>query len=324
MEGLAHLDKTSSQKKQEDSSIAIPDYFLPLHREIEYDYESNTFWNRDTETFAYPRYQAATKNWFWLDGNNKSSLRVARKFTDSSIGEVFDSFHYVQLEEDLPPRGYTAYLRKTAKTKMEQPSAADTGFSVDNQSESSASRAGESAAEHTVTKDNVLSPKSESFPQTFRSATAVSLPPVKEPVFIQTTPTVASHSMSSSTSNSIVALPDNFNGSPSRFLSFWTSLTLYMQLNVEIFKDDITRIMFVLSRCKGGHSEPWALARQSSYLANKAWPTWDDFVVTFKKQFYPINLQMEANRSLHDLRMKQGQRLTEFEAIWDTLVFQAE
>jgi hypothetical protein len=110
VEGLAHLDKTSSQQKQEDSSIAIPDYFLPLRREIEFDYESNTFWNRDTETFTYPCYHPGTKDWFWVDRNNKSSLRVARKFTDSSIGEVFDSFHYVQLEEDLPPRGYTAYL----------------------------------------------------------------------------------------------------------------------------------------------------------------------------------------------------------------------
>src|ERR1700744_4274229 len=134
---------TSQQEQEEDSSIVIPNYFLLLRQEIKFDYKTNTFWNRDKAVFTYPYYNTGTKDWTWVDRNNNASLHVTQKFTDSALKNYFDSFHYAQVEEDLPAQGYSAYRCQSEKTRMEQPSAANTGFSIDNESESSASRPGQ-------------------------------------------------------------------------------------------------------------------------------------------------------------------------------------
>src|SRR5882672_9411317 len=115
--------------------------------------------------------------------------------------------------------------------------------------------------------------------------TAQMVPPIQPPVFIQATLTAPIVTTATTTPNNIIAPPDNFNGRPTSFRSFWTAAMAFMTANPSSFTDDTVKILFILTHCKLGIAGPWGTVKMEHY-ANTAWPTWDAFKKLFVSTFY--------------------------------------
>jgi len=126
------------------------------------------------------------------------------------------------------------------------------------------------------------------------------------------------------TSRSIIAMPDNYDGKPENFTTFWALAKAFMSLNEKQFPTAQHKVLFILSRCKGGKAGPWATAQILDKTRTNDWGTWDDFETQFKQSFYPALTKKEAYMKLAHLKMTEHMRLTDFEALWDTYTTQAE
>jgi len=96
-----------------------------------------------------------------------------------------------------------------------------------------------------------------------------------------------------------------------------------MKVNSGMFADDPAKILFMLSQCEGGSTKPWETALLLKKSEKDNWGTWETFKKLFKQTFYPAQTAKDATMKLANIRMKDGMKLKDFEAVWDTLTHQA-
>ena len=105
--------------------------------------------------------------------------------------------------------------------------------------------------------------------------------------------------------------PTAFTGDRLKVRAFTQECLGYLQLNKHIYKDDESKIAFVLSFCTEKEAQKW----KETYLGNIykdeqfEYPTFKKFLETFMEYFKPINQMRTANTQL--LTLKQGKKTVE-------------
>ena len=311
----------------------IPDCFYPYPPNVEFDYETQTFWDTDGNRFASPRRKTPdSEEWIWFLVPENKGPEYAQRSVSFTFRSEKHSYNWATqaLDESNVPRGYTAYLKtlkRKDKKKMdpqdeERFEEANTGFTEEKEE-----------VEETRELEQTFFPKTPK-PMSLEEITPKpTLPP--KPVAIKTTINTAitgdpswmnagEEKSSITTSGSIIAMPDNYDGKPENFTTFWALAKAFMSLNEKQFPMAQHKVLFILSRCKGGKAGPWATAQILDKTRTNDWGTWDDFETQFKQSFYPALTKKEAYMKLAHLKITEHMRLTDFEALWDTYTTQAE
>ena len=133
-------------------------------------------------------------------------------------------------------------------------------------------------------------------------------------------PTTTAPNISIST---VIATPDNFDGKVEHFQTFWAAVKAYISINAAAFPTEAHKILFVLSRCKGGVTERWATTLINRFTDTGKWGTFADFEKLFKQTFYPEVTTNDAIWKLATMKFTEWMMLKDFEMLWDTATFES-
>src|SRR5882672_12441886 len=105
----------------ETNICIVLDYYRPFPANVEYDYETDTFWNTAEEEFCYPTwFDDARQEWTWLAIGLKKGLHSAQRSFIRRLEQTKKSFRIdkeLLLNEDYQPTGYSRYLDTQQKMK---------------------------------------------------------------------------------------------------------------------------------------------------------------------------------------------------------------
>ncbi|ESK81493.1 hypothetical protein Moror_2191 [Moniliophthora roreri MCA 2997] len=104
------------------------------------------------------------------------------------------------------------------------------------------------------------------------------------------------------------ALPTVFTENQKEVKKFLCKVQLYITLNPKAFKDDRMKKLFLLFYMKDGPGEFWKNQKIDELLENDPTAeavTWGDFIEDFKVSFKPLNVVLNAQMKLQDLKMKE-------------------
>jgi hypothetical protein len=126
-----------------------------------------------------------------------------------------------------------------------------------------------------------------------------------------------------------ICTPPDFSGNRDETTKFIQLITLYLNVNSEIYDTDTQKIAFALSFMKEGTAAAWmedtiTYAHELNPAMNQpnSYGTWDQFLTHFEETFNPIN---SAGTVLHKLHaLKQGNDLSEYISTFKQLCNRAE
>ena len=104
--------------------------------------------------------------------------------------------------------------------------------------------------------------------------------------------------------------PSEFDGDRTKGKAFLTSCRTYIRLCPEAFDDEVQQIIWAMSYMKAGRAGRWA-AREFELEAEKGklrFREWSDFEDEFRKDFTPLNEEVEAVNILETSAYHQGRK----------------
>jgi hypothetical protein len=126
-----------------------------------------------------------------------------------------------------------------------------------------------------------------------------------------------------------ICTPPDFSGDRDETTKFVRLVTLYLDVNSEIYDNDTRKIAFALSFMKEGTAAAWmedtiAYAHLTNPATNRpnGYGTWSEFLDHFEEAFNPIDSAGTALHKLHAL--KQGNDLSEYISTFKQLCNRAE
>jgi hypothetical protein len=126
-----------------------------------------------------------------------------------------------------------------------------------------------------------------------------------------------------------ICMPPDFSGNRDETTKFVRLITLYLDVNSEIYDTDTRKIAFALSFMKEGTAAAWmedtiTFAHELNPATGRAngYGTWNQFLDHFEEAFNPIDSTGTALHKLHAL--KQGNDLSEYISTFKQLCNRAE
>jgi hypothetical protein len=126
-----------------------------------------------------------------------------------------------------------------------------------------------------------------------------------------------------------ICTPPDFSGNRDETIKFVRLITLYLDVNSEIYDTDTRKIAFALSFMKEGTAAAWmedtiAFAHELDPATGRpnGYGTWNQFLDHFEEAFNPIDSAGTALHKLHAL--KQGNDLSEYISTFKQLCNRAE
>ncbi|KAF5371873.1 hypothetical protein D9615_009580 [Tricholomella constricta] len=115
--------------------------------------------------------------------------------------------------------------------------------------------------------------------------------------------------------------PPTYNGARSGGRAFWNACQLYFSLTTGQFTDDHARISWVLSFMQHGRAADFVDRVFQCGSVKRAFPTWDDFVSNFEKEFFLFDEVADAALILESTAYFQNRRtideyIDSFKALW--------
>jgi len=187
---------------------------------IEYDYETDTFWNTAEDEFCYPAwFDDARCEWTWLAIGLKKGLHSAQRSFIRRLEQTKKSFRIdkeLLLNENYQPTGYSRYLDTQQKMKE-----ANQGFTNEDEGEPLIFATGVSILRNMLDQAE-LNPDNKETTRMMINELAKK-EPEKKGAWIQTTPAPSGTTApaASSHSGSLVAAPTPYDGKPEQFTAFW-------------------------------------------------------------------------------------------------------
>lgn len=104
--------------------------------------------------------------------------------------------------------------------------------------------------------------------------------------------------------------PSDFNGDRSKGKAFLTSCRTYIRLCPEAFEDEIQQVIWAMSYMKDGRAGRWAARQFETEVIEGALPfqEWIDFEEAFRKEFTPLNEEVDAVNILETTAYHQGRK----------------
>jgi len=104
--------------------------------------------------------------------------------------------------------------------------------------------------------------------------------------------------------------PSDFNGDRSKGKAFLTSCRTYIRLCPEAFEDEIQQVVWVMSYMKDGRAGRWAARQFKTEVIEGMLPfqEWIDFEEAFRKEFTPLNEEVDAVNILETTAYHQGRK----------------
>jgi hypothetical protein len=110
-----------------------------------------------------------------------------------------------------------------------------------------------------------------------------------------------------------ICTPPDFSGNRDETTKFVQLITLYLDVNSEIYDTNMQKITFTLSFMKEGTAAAWmedtiAFAHELNPATNRlnGYGTWDQFLTHFEEAFNPIDSAGTALHKLHALNQSNG------------------
>ncbi|ESK83863.1 hypothetical protein Moror_13489 [Moniliophthora roreri MCA 2997] len=103
------------------------------------------------------------------------------------------------------------------------------------------------------------------------------------------------------------ALPTPFMGDRKETKKFMLEVQLYIALNLKAIKNDKLKELFMLSYIQRGAAQFWKSDKTETLLAEEdsaKISTWKNFLKDFKKLFEPLDVELDTQMKLCDLKMK--------------------
>ena len=116
--------------------------------------------------------------------------------------------------------------------------------------------------------------------------------------------------------------PSPFDGDKKKFRSFLRRLNLYFASDPVQFANPENRVILTLSLCSEGTAESWAQVAQDKYEYD-GWPSWPEFLESFKAWFGDRTAEEDAYLALDTLRQGSGTAEQYFDR-FEVLCIQAE
>ncbi|KAF5367839.1 hypothetical protein D9615_005584 [Tricholomella constricta] len=115
--------------------------------------------------------------------------------------------------------------------------------------------------------------------------------------------------------------PPTYDGARSGGRAFWNACQLYFSLTTGQFTDDHARISWVLSFMQHGRAADFVGRVFQCGSVKRAFPTWDDFVSNFEKEFFLFDEVADAALILESTAYFQNGRtideyIDSFKALW--------
>jgi Retrotransposon gag protein len=112
---------------------------------------------------------------------------------------------------------------------------------------------------------------------------------------------------------STVAVPEFYDGTPSKYCNFRRQAALCVGANGDQFSDDNAKMYFILSYLRGGTAGPWAEDQVDQAIAHPTgalpWANFDAFMTEFRERFGPRDTKRIAQIQLEQLH--QGSKQAE-------------